>query len=496
MQKSLIDKIFDFLFERDQPADSLDLTGFLGLKCQAEAVADQIVMGLVRDDDRFYFDINHGWSITDMARQKARLGHARASHSSPDSKKAPRVVVAFTFNAARSNSLSSLHQIAAQRITSHKRLDRFGPFMVSWDRNELAAALTEDVPVRPSGDMVREFLQFCADSEVIIWRSTAGIQTLDHLAFYEGLGSFNPKVLPLAMIAEAFYPHTRTRQLEEFLEDCGWHGGYAPETIDYQLENMLDLALDFQQKIELEQHQDLAVWLQMQQEQQAYFDFSKAGFDRIFLQALPASPGVYLILDPDGHVLYTGKSLNLHQRVNSYFSGSEPIDEKITQIRGQVHTIEIIRTGSELSAEILEASLILKYRPPLNTKIEFKTTGSGPTDNCFLVLPAVEASSREIHLLNRQGHYSTVCISSPRGLKKKVSEMLLFFEAGVCPDENRQYDLDDTMRTYAACIMQRWWTRYRDVVPLYEYKHFSPDDLYSILAAALDETFHASQIYL
>lgn len=86
------------------------------------------------------------------------------------------------------------------------------------------------------------------------------------------------------------------------------------------------------------------------------------------LDALPAKPGVYLMRDVHGRVLYVGKAVNLRARVRSYFHASAQHTAKVRRLVGEVRDLEVIVTDSELEALILEANLIKRYRPRFNVR--------------------------------------------------------------------------------------------------------------------------------
>jgi excinuclease ABC subunit C len=88
------------------------------------------------------------------------------------------------------------------------------------------------------------------------------------------------------------------------------------------------------------------------------------------IQVLPASPGVYLMKDPEGTVLYVGKAKNLHQRVRTYLSKSGDTRYSLRFLLPKVHQLETLLTDTEKEALVLENTLIKKYRPRYN--INFK----------------------------------------------------------------------------------------------------------------------------
>jgi len=88
------------------------------------------------------------------------------------------------------------------------------------------------------------------------------------------------------------------------------------------------------------------------------------------LKALPRSPGVYLMRDARGQVIYVGKAINLAHRVRSYFHASARENPKVRRLAVEVADLEWIVTQSEVEALILEANLIKRYRPRFNVRLK------------------------------------------------------------------------------------------------------------------------------
>ncbi len=84
------------------------------------------------------------------------------------------------------------------------------------------------------------------------------------------------------------------------------------------------------------------------------------------LDRLPEQPGVYLMKNRRGEILYIGKATVLADRVRSYFQRGSDHTPKTTVLVGQVADIETIVTRSELEALILESNLIKRHRPRFN----------------------------------------------------------------------------------------------------------------------------------
>jgi excinuclease ABC subunit C len=81
---------------------------------------------------------------------------------------------------------------------------------------------------------------------------------------------------------------------------------------------------------------------------------------------LPDAPGVYLMHDADGRVLYVGKAGNLRRRVSSYFE--RPHDVRIESLVRKITHIDFRQTDTALEALILEAELIKEITPPYNVR--------------------------------------------------------------------------------------------------------------------------------
>ncbi len=82
--------------------------------------------------------------------------------------------------------------------------------------------------------------------------------------------------------------------------------------------------------------------------------------------ALPLSPGVYIMRDKNGTVIYVGKAKALKNRVSQYFGSQTNHSMKVRRMVSHVDRFEYIVVGSEFEALILECSLIKQYHPKYN----------------------------------------------------------------------------------------------------------------------------------
>ncbi len=92
---------------------------------------------------------------------------------------------------------------------------------------------------------------------------------------------------------------------------------------------------------------------------------------------IPADPGVYLMKDNTGNIIYIGKAKNLKKRVFSYFSksysngsGRKDANWKTQKLLAKIADIEFVTTDNEIEAFLLESNLIKRYRPLFNIELK------------------------------------------------------------------------------------------------------------------------------
>jgi excinuclease ABC subunit C len=111
---------------------------------------------------------------------------------------------------------------------------------------------------------------------------------------------------------------------------------------------------------------------------------------------LPDTPGVYIMKDGGGHILYVGKAGNLRRRVSSYFE--RPHDVRIETLVSKIVEIDYEKTDTALEALILEAELIRKYTPPFNVKEK--------DDKSFLYIGITKEKFPRVLLVRRTDGFS------------------------------------------------------------------------------------------
>ena len=84
------------------------------------------------------------------------------------------------------------------------------------------------------------------------------------------------------------------------------------------------------------------------------------------LKLLPSQPGVYIIKNAVGEVIYVGKAISLKNRVRQYFQSSKNHEAKVRAMVAQIADFDTIRVTNETEAFTLESNLIKQYRPYYN----------------------------------------------------------------------------------------------------------------------------------
>ena len=83
---------------------------------------------------------------------------------------------------------------------------------------------------------------------------------------------------------------------------------------------------------------------------------------------IPTDPGIYLMKDSDGNIIYIGKAKNLKKRVKSYFLKNQ--NYKTQKLVQNISEIEFVLTDNESEAFLLESNMIKKYRPRFNIELK------------------------------------------------------------------------------------------------------------------------------
>ena len=87
------------------------------------------------------------------------------------------------------------------------------------------------------------------------------------------------------------------------------------------------------------------------------------------LKNLPKEPGVYLMKNRQGEIIYVGKAKSLKSRVSSYFQASKHHSYKTKKMVEYIDDFEVMIVNSEVDALLLERTTIKHHRPKYNDYI-------------------------------------------------------------------------------------------------------------------------------
>ncbi|WP_410768515.1 GIY-YIG nuclease family protein [Fontibacillus sp. BL9] len=120
------------------------------------------------------------------------------------------------------------------------------------------------------------------------------------------------------------------------------------------------------------------------------------------LKSLPSSPGVYLMKDSGGGIIYVGKSKNLKQRVQSYFYNAKGHSNKTKRLVNNIKDLEIRLTDTEFEAFMTECKLIHELKPVYNKKMR------NPLAYSYIVIRSIKGL-RRILITNSPRAEDKVC---------------------------------------------------------------------------------------
>lgn len=172
------------------------------------------------------------------------------------------------------------------------------------------------------------------------------------------------------------------------------------------------------------------------------------------LESLPSSPGVYLMKDTKGKVLYVGKAVNLRQRVRSYFRESGDSRLNVQFLRSKVADVETVVTSTEKEALLLENIFIKKHQPRYNIRLR--------DDKTYISLRLdIEHEWPRIHRIRKRRGNDRAIYFGPFSSSHSVKETLRFlqrlFPLRSCPDQvlrnrTRPCILHQIDRCSAPCV--------------------------------------------
>lgn len=164
--------------------------------------------------------------------------------------------------------------------------------------------------------------------------------------------------------------------------------------------------------------QGLTNWEQLAElaRRPARVDFGGFDFDEQFVAQLPEAPGVYLMQNDAGRVIYVGKAANLRNRLQTYFRRPTPEDRKLQQQQAQLRQLHFEVTETELDALLRENALIRRIKPALNRQLRIHAAATQPEKKSGIFIVPIK---RPTGPAGRER--VVVYFLSPQGLRRAVS---------------------------------------------------------------------------
>ena len=164
-------------------------------------------------------------------------------------------------------------------------------------------------------------------------------------------------------------------------------------------------------------------------------------------KSLPKSPGVYLMKDVKGLVIYVGKSASLRDRVASYFQPATKLEHKKIGLLDHVVDFEVIQTDSEVEALLAENRLIKDIQPKYNARLL--------DDKTFPYLMITLEDDFPGVFVTRQPRMKGVKLYGPftsvYSLKEAVTLMQRAFKFRTCYLDIQE--ADDRRRFFRPCLL-------------------------------------------
>jgi excinuclease ABC subunit C len=165
------------------------------------------------------------------------------------------------------------------------------------------------------------------------------------------------------------------------------------------------------------------------------------------IRSFPRTPGVYLMKDDRGRIIYIGKAVSLRNRVGQYFQASADLEPRKVQMVAEVADIEFLPADSEVDALLQEARLIKDTRPKYNVRLT--------DDKTF---PYLEITIKEqfpgvyfTRTPSSRGSRLYGPFTSAAGLRTALGELQKIFRFRTCTLEIREED--PGRRYYRPCIL-------------------------------------------
>jgi DNA polymerase-3 subunit epsilon len=355
------EKVYAFLESRPAGADAREIIGLLlsGAGSDPELGA-RLVRTLLAEDPNFIFDAETAlWSLRKSFGLRVPLEEASftvVDLETTGGRAGPGAIIEIgAWKMAGRRLLESYQTL----VRPHRAIPHFITGLTSIS-NEMVRAAPRIEEVLPA------FRAFLGDSVMVAHNAAFDFSFLDfEFRRIFGIGLNNPVLCTLRM-ARRFMPSLKRKRLDALAEHFGLstegrHRGLgdarmAAEILSIFIEMAAKMGLTRLDRL-IDDHQRGAAGRRIERH-----------IAPEEIAVLPTAPGVYLMRNERGDLLYIGKARRLKDRVGSYFNSS--VSAKTADLISHVWGIETRVTRSSLEAALLEAQLIRELKPPFNRMLK------------------------------------------------------------------------------------------------------------------------------
>lgn len=165
------------------------------------------------------------------------------------------------------------------------------------------------------------------------------------------------------------------------------------------------------------------------------------------VKTFPAAPGVYLMKDADGKVIYVGKAKNLRSRAGSYFNTPAALDRRTAELVKYIADVDFISCDTEVDALLKEARLVKDIRPRFNTDLKDDKTFPYLQIRVREEFPRVEFTRKP----RRRGVKLYGPFTSARSLRLAIQVLQRVFKFRTCSLDIRS--ADERWRWFRPCLL-------------------------------------------
>lgn len=165
------------------------------------------------------------------------------------------------------------------------------------------------------------------------------------------------------------------------------------------------------------------------------------------VKTFPGKPGVYLMKDAEGKVIYIGKAKNLRNRAGSYFLAAAAFEHRTRELIKHIADIDFIETETEVEALLKEARLVKDIQPRFNSELKDDKTFPYLQIRIREEFPRVEFTRKP----RRKGVKLYGPFTSARSLRQAIQVLQRIFQFRTCSLDISSKD--DRWRWFRPCLL-------------------------------------------